>query len=104
MTVATTNHKGTTDELIDPVHHDSGTVPGEGRRMLMKYLQAAVRFEASDLIVKIDLPPRVRLRGVLKNLQTEECSEHRSVWRLLRAPRSRIRGGRSTLTMRSEAA
>ncbi len=76
MTVTTTNHnKRTVTDLIDPVHHDSGTVPGEGRRMLTKYLQAAVRFEASDLIVKVELPPRVRLRGALKNLQPEECSE-----------------------------
>ncbi|MCZ6445872.1 MAG: PilT/PilU family type 4a pilus ATPase [Planctomycetota bacterium] len=73
MTIATT--RIVPEELCDPVHHDKGTVPGEGRRMLMKYLQAAVRYEASDLIVKVDLPPRIRLRGALKNLQTEECSE-----------------------------
>ena len=30
---------------------------GEGRRMLMKYLEATIRFGASDLIVKVDLPP-----------------------------------------------
>ena len=60
---------------LDPVHGDKGTTPGEGRRMLEKYLQATVRFDASDLIVKVDLPPRVRLRGSLKNLQTDECSE-----------------------------
>ena len=63
------------DEICDPVHHDKGTAPGEGRRMLMKFLDAAVRFEASDLIVKVDLPPRIRLRGSLKSLQTDECSE-----------------------------
>ncbi|MCZ6734222.1 MAG: PilT/PilU family type 4a pilus ATPase [Planctomycetota bacterium] len=73
MTITTT--RVVPEELCDPVHHDKGTVPGEGRRMLMKYLQAAVRYEASDLIVKVDLPPRIRLRGALKNLQTEECSE-----------------------------
>ena len=73
MTITTT--RIVPEELCDPVHHDKGTVPGEGRRMLMKYLEAAVRYEASDLIVKVDLPPRIRLRGALKNLQTEECSE-----------------------------
>ncbi|MCH8343197.1 MAG: PilT/PilU family type 4a pilus ATPase [Planctomycetes bacterium] len=73
MTITTT--RVVPEELCDPVHHDKGTVPGEGRRMLMKYLAAAVRYEASDLIVKVDLPPRIRLRGALKNLQTEECSE-----------------------------
>ena len=63
------------DERVDPVHHDKGTVAGEGRRMLMKYLQATVRYEASDLIVKVDLPPRIRLRGALKSLETDRCSE-----------------------------
>ncbi len=63
-----------TDLTCDPVHHDGGTVPGEGRRMLMKYLEATVRYQASDLHVKVNLPPRIRVRGDLKNLQTEECS------------------------------
>ena len=63
------------DESIDPVHHDKGTKSGEGRRMLMKYLQATIRYQASDLIVKVDLPPRIRLRGALKSLDTDRCSE-----------------------------
>jgi len=63
------------DEICDPVHHDKGTVPGEGRQMLVKFLDAAVRYQASDLIAKVDLPPRIRLRGSLKSLQTDECSE-----------------------------
>jgi twitching motility protein PilT len=60
--------------MADPVHHDRGTTPGDGKKMLMKYLEAAVRFQASDLIVKVDLPPRVRLRGSLKSLQTDVCT------------------------------
>ena len=40
------------DEICDPVHHDKGTVPGEGRQMLVKFLDAAVRYQASDLIAK----------------------------------------------------
>ncbi len=60
--------------MADPVHHDRGTTPGDGKKMLMKYLEAAVRFQASDLIVKVDLPPRVRLRGALKSLQTDVCT------------------------------
>ncbi len=63
------------DKFCDPVHHDTGTAPGEGRRMLTKYLQATVRYAASDLHVKVNLPPRIRVRGALKNLQTDECSE-----------------------------
>ncbi|MHC4429052.1 MAG: hypothetical protein ACYS0D_10705, partial [Planctomycetota bacterium] len=64
-----------TNDFCDPVHHDKGTVPGEGKRMLMTYLEAVVRYEASDLHVKVNLPPRVRVRGALKNLQTDECTE-----------------------------
>lgn len=74
MTPPTTSNQALPEEAIDPVHHDLGTEQGEGRRMLMKYLQATVRYAASDLIVKVDLPPRIRLRGALKNLNTEECS------------------------------
>ena len=73
--MTSTSARPTVDPDLDPVHGDKGTTPGEGRRMLEKYLQATVRFEASDLIVKVDLPPRIRLRGSLKNLQTDECSE-----------------------------
>jgi twitching motility protein PilT len=63
------------DELMaDPVHHDRGTKAGEGKKTLMTFLDAAVRYAASDLIVKVDLPPRIRLRGALKNLDTEICS------------------------------
>jgi twitching motility protein PilT len=73
--VTTTSAKPVPEDVCAPVHHDEGTKPGEGRRMLMKYLEATVRYEASDLIVKVDLPPRIRLRGALKNLQTPECSD-----------------------------
>ena len=75
MTTAPTKATALPEAICDPVHHDKGTVAGEGKRMLEKYLQATIRYEASDLIVKVDLPPRIRLRGALKNLQTEECSE-----------------------------
>ena len=73
--MTTTTARPVTEEIIDPVHHDKGTVPGEGRRMLMKYLEATVRYQASDLIVKVDLPPRIRLRGALKNLETDVCTD-----------------------------
>ncbi|MCH7799257.1 MAG: PilT/PilU family type 4a pilus ATPase [Planctomycetes bacterium] len=71
----TTTVKPATEEMIEPVHGDKGTAAGEGLRMLMKYLDATIRYEASDLIVKVDLPPRIRLRGALKSLQTDRCSE-----------------------------
>ncbi len=59
----------------DPVHHDKGTSKGEGLTALSRMLDATIRYEASDLIVKVDLPPRIRLRGSLKSLQTDRLSE-----------------------------
>ncbi len=70
----TTTSANPATEVI-PVHHDKGSEPGEGRRALMKYLEATIRYEASDLIIKVDLPPRIRLRGALKNLDTDRCPE-----------------------------
>ncbi|MCA9283889.1 MAG: PilT/PilU family type 4a pilus ATPase [Phycisphaerales bacterium] len=64
-----------TQLMADPVHHDRGTAPGEGQRMWRKYLEACVSHAASDLIVKVDLPPRLRIRGSLKDLKTEICSD-----------------------------
>jgi len=57
-----------------PVHHDTGTASGEGERMFRKYLAATIHYEASDLHVKVNQPPRVRVRNKLKNLQTDECT------------------------------
>jgi twitching motility protein PilT len=39
-----------------------------------KFLQAAIKFEASDLILKSDQQPKLRLRGALKALDTEPVS------------------------------
>ncbi|MCA9291385.1 MAG: PilT/PilU family type 4a pilus ATPase [Phycisphaerales bacterium] len=61
--------------VADPVHHDKGTVAGEGRRMFETFLAATIKFEASDLIVKTASPPKVRVRGSLKSLQTDSCTE-----------------------------
>ena len=55
------------EQIADPVHHDGGTTAGEGKRMFRKYLDACIRYEASDLIVKVDLPPRIRVRGVRRD-------------------------------------
>ena len=70
----TTTHVFTEDDIAAPVHHDKGTAPGEGMKAFRKYLEAAIRHEASDLIVKVDLPPRIRVRGSLKSLQTDICT------------------------------
>jgi len=65
----------TAQEFIpDPVHHDYGTQPGEGKKVWMKYLEACIRHEASDLHLKVGLPPRIRVRSALRSLQAEEAT------------------------------
>jgi twitching motility protein PilT len=39
-----------------------------------KFLQACIKFSASDLIIKSDQQPKIRLRGALKPLDTEAVS------------------------------
>jgi len=63
-----------TPDVAAPVHHDQGTNPGEGKRLFSKYLEACIKYEASDLHLKADLPPRIRVRGSLKSLQTDICT------------------------------
>jgi hypothetical protein len=64
-----------TELMADPVHHDKGTsVAGEGARAWRKFLDATIKNQASDLIIKVDLPPRVRVRNVLRDLKTDICS------------------------------
>lgn len=70
----TTTHQAVEEDVAAPVHHDKGTAAGEGKRMFRKYLEATIRHEASDLIVKVDLPPRIRVRGSLKSLQADICT------------------------------
>ncbi len=53
-----------------PVHHDRGTTAGEGTKNWRSYLKASIELGASDLILKVDQPPRVRVRGSLKPLST----------------------------------
>ncbi len=64
------------NELLVPVAvHHRGTTPGEGKKAWLSWLDAIVRFEGSDLIVKSGLPPRIRHRGLLKDLSTPALSE-----------------------------
>lgn len=60
--------------MAEPVHHDMGTSPGEGKRLFTKYVEACIKHAASDLHLKADLPPRIRVRGSLKSLQTDLCT------------------------------
>lgn len=62
------------DITADPVHHDHGTKDGEGEPQFRTFLEATMRYEASDLHLKPDMQPRIRVRGALKSLQTEQVS------------------------------
>ncbi|MGI9013519.1 MAG: type IV pilus twitching motility protein PilT [Phycisphaerales bacterium] len=68
LTETTGNYEGL---MADPVHHDRGTKPGEGMPLFLKYLDATIRHDASDIHLKVDLPPRIRVRGSLRSLQAE---------------------------------
>jgi twitching motility protein PilT len=59
----------------DPVHHDTGTSPGNGVEEFRKMLKSTINFEASDLHIKAGTKPRVRVRGVLRSLDTSINSE-----------------------------
>ena len=63
------------NELLVPlsVNH-RGTAAGEGKKAWVSWLEAIIRVEGSDLIVKSGLRPRVRHRGVLKDLETAVCT------------------------------
>jgi twitching motility protein PilT len=49
-----------------------------------KFLQATIKFEASDLIMKTGQPPKIRLRGALKPLDTPAVDEE-EFWQIARA-------------------
>jgi len=59
----------------DAVHHDLGTSPGHGRAEFRKMLKATINYEASDLHIKAGTKPRIRVRGLLRNLDTDVVSE-----------------------------
>ncbi len=63
------------NELLVPLSiKHRGTVAGEGLKAWISWLEAIIRVEGSDLIVKSGLRPRVRHRGVLKDLETSICT------------------------------
>jgi twitching motility protein PilT len=49
-----------------------------------KFLQATIKFEASDLIMKTGQPPKIRLRGALKPLDAPAVDEE-EFWQIARA-------------------
>jgi twitching motility protein PilT len=52
-----------------------GTAPGEGKKAWTLWLSAIIKFGGSDLIVKSDLKPRIRHRGVLKDVEVEVVTQ-----------------------------
>ena len=63
------------NELLVPLSiKHRGIVAGEGLKAWISWLEAIIRVEGSDLIVKSGLRPRVRHRGVLKDLETAICT------------------------------
>ena len=85
--ITSTSTEPIAEDDLAPVHHDGGTAPGEGMKTFRKYLQATIQHAASDLIVKVDLPPRIRVRGSLKSLQTDICTPD-LMFQIARAPRT----------------
>ncbi len=66
-----------------------------------KFLQAAIKFEASDLIMKSDQVPKLRLRAALKPLDTEPVTTD-EFWGIAQAHPLRGAGRRtSTSSARS---
>ena len=66
---------GSRNELLVPLSiAHRGTKPGEGKAAWISWLDAIIRVEGSDLIVKSGLRPRVRHRGILKDLETAVCT------------------------------
>lgn len=60
------------------VHHDTGTEAGAGEAIFRKYLKACITHGASDLHIKADSPPKIRVRGDLRPLEApamkrEQC-------------------------------
>ena len=52
-----------------------GTKPGEGKKAWSLWLSAIIKFGGSDLIVKSDLKPRIRHRGILKDVEVDMVTQ-----------------------------
>jgi twitching motility protein PilT len=62
--------------LTSPINLEHrGTQPGEGKKAWTLWLSAIIKFGGSDLIVKSDLKPRIRHRGVLKDIETDVVTQ-----------------------------
>lgn len=53
------------------VHHATGTETGKGEKLFRKYLKVCIREEASDIHMKAEAVPRIRVRGDLRSIGEE---------------------------------
>ena len=70
-------------KVADTVHHDIGTIDGEGKKVYDKLLKATISYEASDLHVKSDAVPRIRVRSQLRSLEGGEL-DHATVFQVVK--------------------
>ena len=63
-------------EVFGSVTHARGTEDGQGEALFRKLLKACINYEASDLHIKSDTAPRIRVRGELRTLNTDVTSSH----------------------------
>ena len=61
--------------MANPVHHDSGTEAGEGLKAWRLYLRTCIENAASDLHIKSDAPPKIRIRGELRKMAAPNCTK-----------------------------
>ncbi|MFG0244048.1 MAG: type IV pilus twitching motility protein PilT [Phycisphaerales bacterium JB054] len=78
-----------TDTQTDASHVGHVALPGPKKNDPFatrwgKFLQATIKFQASDLIMKTGQPPKIRLRGALKPLDTAPVDEE-EFWQIARA-------------------
>lgn len=65
-------------DTVRLVHHATGTEAGSGEKLFRKFLKACITYGASDLHIKADGPPRVRVRGELRPLDTDHVTHDES--------------------------
>lgn len=58
-------------EVFGSSAKSAGTQPGHGEKLFRKLLKACINYEASDLHIKSDTAPRIRVRGELRTLNTD---------------------------------
>jgi len=61
-------------EVFGAITHAKGTEDGAGEAIFRKLLKACISYEASDLHIKAETQPRIRVRGELRTLNTEMVS------------------------------